>query len=89
MSNEPTIPQDEDRVPGANGAPQTNGKAGSDLGGQVTDDVGGVQGTAPDEDQADAAPATTSTGSPSDEPAPDAGEIEWAGQVVKKPPTPQ
>jgi hypothetical protein len=89
MSNEQSIPQDEDSVPGANGAPQTNAQAGSDLDAQVTDDVGGVQGTAPDEDQVDAAPATTSTGSPSDEPAPDAGEIEWAGQVVKKPPTPQ
>ncbi len=54
---------------------------------QVTEDIGGVQGEAPDEDDA-SAPSEAEPGSPSDELAPDAGEIEWAGQVVKKPPTP-
>ena len=59
----------------------------TELPSQVTEDIGGVQGEAPDEDDASASPEAE-PGLPSDAPAPDAGEIEWAGQVVKKPPTP-
>jgi hypothetical protein len=62
----------------------------ADLPEKVTEDVGGWQGVAPDDDSE--APAQTvdtpEPGSPADEPVPDAGEIEWAGQVVKKPPAP-
>lgn len=75
LSDRPTPPQDD----------------GVDLSEQVNADVGGVQGTGPDElsddDEADGAAAIT-PGAPADAPAPDAGEIEWAGQLVKKPPTP-
>lgn len=60
---------------------------------EVTQDVGGVQGTpageddaAPDADQATG--PTAEPGGPQARPAPDAGEIEWAGQLVKKPPSP-
>jgi hypothetical protein len=59
-----------------------------DLAGQVNEDIGGVQGTGPDEESPDATPSIT-PGTTPNEPAPDAGEIEWAGQVVKKPPTPE
>lgn len=58
---------------------------------QVNDDVGGVQGTGPDElsdDDAIDGAAAIKPGAPADAPAPDAGEIEWAGQLLKKPPTP-
>lgn len=57
---------------------------------QVDQDVGGVQGSPePDADEEGApANAAATPGSPPDQPAPDAGEIEWAGQVVKKPPHP-
>ena len=60
---------------------------------EVTQDVGGVQGTpaaeddaAPDADRA--AGQAAEPGGPEARPAPDAGEIEWAGQLVKKPPSP-
>jgi hypothetical protein len=60
---------------------------------EVTRDVGGVQGTPAAED--DAAPGAdraagqaAEPGGPQARPAPDAGEIEWAGQLVKKPPSP-
>jgi hypothetical protein len=56
----------------------------------VTDDVGGVQGTAEEETSANADGATPNiTGVTQDQPAPDAGEIEWAGGLLKKPPAPQ
>lgn len=77
----------------AEGASQPGG--GDQDGGlpeRVTDDLGGVQGAAPaqgDPDaQATASPALE-PGAPDDAPAPDAGEIEWAGQLVKKPPAPE
>ena len=56
----------------------------------VTEDIGGVQGTAPDESDTDdgTASAAMNPGGPAERPAPDSGEIEWAGQVVKKPPHP-
>jgi len=60
----------------------------TELASHVTQDIGGVQGEAPDENEADTAPATE-TGSAPDEPATDSGEIEWAGQLLKKPPTPE
>lgn len=60
---------------------------------EVTDDVGGVQGSDPDEgDDVDAtAAAATQTAVPGtapSAPAPDAGEIEWAGGAVSRPPAP-
>lgn len=57
-----------------------------DLAGKVTDDVGGVQGEVPAGDKA-AAPKLR-PGSVPDQPPPDSGEIEWAGTVAKKPPSP-
>ena len=52
---------------------------------EVTEDIGGVQGSEPNE-----AAATTLPGTPDDEatdvPVPDAGDIEWAGAVVGKAP---
>jgi len=53
---------------------------------RVSEDLGGVQGAAPPEDDGTDTAASPDKGAPRDEPAPDAGEIEWAGQVVKKPP---
>lgn len=67
------------------GTPKQDGRSPAE---PVTEDVGGVQGTAPDADSEGDEAAALSPGAPADEPAPDAGEIEWAGQVVKKPPTP-
>ena len=60
---------------------------------EVTQDVGGVQGTPPAEDDAApdadrAAGQAAEPGGPEAHPAPDAGEIEWAGQLVRKPPSP-
>lgn len=60
---------------------------------QVTEDIAGWQGVGPedDEDAGEAEPsgdASGRKGAPADRPAPDSGEIEWAGQVVKKPPHP-
>lgn len=63
--------------------------APQDLPERVSDDLGGVQGEAPDERADDGSIAAAEAGGPDAEPVPDAGEIEWAGQVVKKPPTPQ
>lgn len=56
----------------------------------TTQDIGGVQGTPPEESDEDdgTLSAAMNPGTPEDRPAPDAGEIEWAGQVVKKPPHP-
>jgi len=61
----------------------------ADAADKVTDDVGGVQGSDPAETEASNAEASNAPVAPpqSDmEQAPDAGEIEWAGQVVKKAP---
>jgi hypothetical protein len=72
------------------GAPQpTDDETANALETQVTDDVGGVQGASPEEEEGlTAAAGAPLGGSTAEEPAPDAGEIEWAGQLVKKPPTP-
>ncbi|MFC3215759.1 MULTISPECIES: hypothetical protein [Novosphingobium] len=53
---------------------------------QVEADIGAVQGSAPDEDMGEGAERTLQPGSPKTETPPDSGEIEWARQVVKKPP---
>ena len=56
----------------------------------VTADVGGVQGTEADGaglDRDDPAPQIV--GDVPERPAPDAGEIEWAGGLLKRPPAPQ
>ncbi|MET1755341.1 hypothetical protein ABVV53_07700 [Novosphingobium sp. RD2P27] len=68
------------------GSPKQNNRSPAE---PVTEDVGGVQGTAPDAGSESDASTALGPGAPDDEPAPDAGEIEWAGQVVKKPPTPE
>jgi hypothetical protein len=54
---------------------------------EVAEDIGGVQGTPPDQ-SAKRRPADPSTGKPAEQPAPDAGEIEWAGGLIKKAPDP-
>jgi len=56
----------------------------ADAANKVTDDVGGVQGSDPAETEASS--ATVVPPQSDMEQAPDAGEIEWAGQVVKKAP---
>jgi len=56
--------------------------------GKVTRDVGGVQGSPPVEGEETIAADAPKIGSPKDEPAPDAGEIEWAGGLIRKPPHP-
>jgi len=51
--------------------------------------LGGVQGATDDEaDTASPAQDATKAGTTPDAPAPDAAEIEWAGSLVKKPPSP-
>jgi len=82
MSQNDSNPQ----TPASQAAPSAAGQQ-EGLPAEVTQDIGAVQGTPPDEDDDDAA-AIIAPGSPADRPAPDAGEIEWAGQLVKKPPTP-
>ena len=58
-----------------------------DLPARVAEDIAGVQGT--EADQAGrATPHPAPPDKPEDRPPPDAGEIEWAGTVVKKPPHP-
>ena len=53
----------------------------------VTGDVGGVQGSTEEEmDDREDQVAQTAAGEGRDVAAPDAGEIEWAGEVVKKAP---
>lgn len=59
-----------------------------DLSSLAEESLGGVQGAAPGEERETSSP-TAKLGIPADEPAPDAGEIEWAGQVARKPPSPQ
>jgi hypothetical protein len=54
----------------------------------VTESLGGIQGSEA-QNQKVAASAQVKPGRPLDEPAPDAGEIEWAGGVMKKPPAPE
>lgn len=60
---------------------------------QITEDIGGVQGASDDEtagkDQSggEAVPSPA-LGEKPDRPAPDAGEIEWSGGLIKKPPSP-
>ena len=59
---------------------------------QITEDIGGVQGASDDEAEVqnlapDASPAPA-LGEKPDRPAPDAGEIEWSGGLIKKPPSP-
>ncbi len=54
----------------------------------VDEDIAGVQGAPSGEEADPEATPPQVLGEPPDKPAPDAGEIEWAGQVVKKPPSP-
>ncbi len=54
----------------------------------ATEDIGGVQGTAPEDSVDSDGGAPMSPGGPADRETPDAGEIEWAEQVIKKPPHP-
>lgn len=59
-----------------------------DLPQQVNDDIAGVQGAAPNEDSTTPVQGAQPGQGQAKQPAPDAGEVEWAGQVVKKPPHP-
>lgn len=59
-----------------------------DLTSATEESLGGVQGTEPELDSGKNT-QVAKPGIPVDQPAPDSGEIEWAGQVVKKPPSPQ
>ncbi|SFR97063.1 hypothetical protein [Sphingomonas jatrophae] len=57
----------------------------------VEEDIGGVQGSEDGDESDQAADQVAQSAAPGtvpDEPAPDGAEIEWAGAVVKKPPTP-
>ena len=54
----------------------------------ITEDIGGVQGTDPNKESEPTAPAPK-LGETPDHPAPDAGEIEWSGGLIKKPPAPE
>jgi hypothetical protein len=60
----------------------------------IDEDLGGVQGTdggSAERQEAEFAAeglAPDIRGETPDQPAPDAGEIEWAGALVKKPPAP-
>ena len=56
--------------------------------GDVTEDIGGVQGSGPSEQASSDAAGKRRPGAPPDDPAPDAGEIEWAGGFIKKAPSP-
>lgn len=55
----------------------------------ITEDIGGVQG-ADEQDAPQDATAGINVPPPQtpDAPAPDAGEIEWAGGTIRKPPAP-
>jgi hypothetical protein len=54
----------------------------------VTEDIGGVQGGDEDADDGEQVAQSIQPGATPDQPAPDGAEIEWAGGLVKKPPTP-
>ena len=54
----------------------------------ITEDIGGVQGTDPSKEPEPTAPVPK-LGETPDRPAPDAGEIEWSGGLIKKPTVPQ
>ena len=56
----------------------------------MTEDVGGVQGSEPgDGDLKPDNPTPEIAADAPEEPVADAGEIEWAGTLVKRPPSPQ
>lgn len=80
MSNDKqSIPADGEQDSGAQGSAMP----------QVEESIGGVQGGMEDEGRTPASPNPDAAGQQSpEEQAPDAGEVEWAGQVVKKAPTP-
>lgn len=60
-------------------------KDGKDI--TITEELGGVQGSSPNEETGllTSEPEIPS-GEATEMPAPDAGEIEWAGGLIKKPP---
>ena len=66
----------------------TDERSSAEIEDEVTDEIGGVQGTDDTEEQEVQPAQSARIGSVPDEPAPDGAEIEWAGGVVKKPPTP-
>jgi hypothetical protein len=72
----------------ANDSRSGNDPSQEEVDAPATEDIGGVQGTAPEDSIDSDGGAPMSPGGPADRQTPDAGEIEWAGQVVKKPPTP-
>jgi hypothetical protein len=66
-------------------APDKDGK----LEESVTDDIAGVQGGEDVEGAEGQAARKAPIGTVPDAPAPDGGEIEWAGVLIKKPPAPK
>lgn len=60
----------------------------ADLDQCVTEEIGGVQGGEDGAGPGEQVTQTAPTGTVPDQPVPDGAEIEWAGGVVKKPPTP-
>ncbi|WP_116090811.1 hypothetical protein [Sphingomonas crusticola] len=57
---------------------------------EMTEDVGGVQGSEPEAAGLNLdGPAPKIASDAPEQPAPDAGEIEWAGTLLKRPPAPQ
>ena len=65
---------------------ETDGPGSDDLEGRVTDEIGGVQGGQPDDSAETQVAQSARPGAPPDQPAPDGGELEWAGALVRKPP---
>lgn len=51
---------------------------------EIEEDIGGMQGE--EKDREEVVPSETNSESGADVQAPDAGEIEWAGGLVKKAP---
>ena len=62
---------------------------GKDAVENIEESIGGWQGGDDADQVPDAAAQVATPGETPDEPAPDGAEIEWAGGLVKKPPTTQ
>ncbi|QAY79034.1 hypothetical protein [Sphingosinicella sp. BN140058] len=66
----------------------TDERSKDDLDQSITEEIGGVQGGGDDAGPEEQVAQSASIGTVPDAPVPDSAEIEWAGGVVKKPPTP-
>ena len=67
---------------------EQNGKSEEPIEKSVTEDIGGWQGVDPDDATGADVAQQAESGVVPDEPAPDGAEIEWAGGLIKKPPSP-